>query len=421
MKDKSVSDRNSNINKCKSPDCSYDIYDDRFCILHSENPGKNIHEFIKQILTWIEDHGFEFEFISFPHGFIMGSIKSGIMTFTSCYFHCEVNLQERNFHDIKFIACKFHNSCNFNKSKFSGKSIFLGCNFKSSASFRETSLPARTFFSVCEFELGCDFYNAYFAKGLIFDRCSIGTSYFFLSNIESVRFDSCSWNSNFILAEEQYSTKINSKHGKIGFPDNYLNKFLSKVLQLKLLNKGSEFILRILFSNEYERQKKFKEHGVSIYIEHTGWNELFMAERTYRELKKIYSDQGEHDIAGNFFFREKSVQRRQKKPFMRIINYWLNERLFGFGEKIGRLLLNMIAVIVLYTLGFYNFDLIYREGMDYVGIWNSLYFSAVTFTSLGYGDFEPTGIGRFLAFSEALIGAILMGLFVVTLTRRLIR
>ncbi|SMO81423.1 potassium channel family protein [Ruegeria faecimaris] len=41
-----------------------------------------------------------------------------------------------------------------------------------------------------------------------------------------------------------------------------------------------------------------------------------------------------------------------------------------------------------------------------------LYFSYVTFTTVGYGDMSPTGLCRALAVAEAVTGYILLGLFV---------
>ena len=41
----------------------------------------------------------------------------------------------------------------------------------------------------------------------------------------------------------------------------------------------------------------------------------------------------------------------------------------------------------------------------------SLYFSAVTLFSVGYGDIVPIGIGRYLAIIEALIGYVLPAVF----------
>lgn len=41
-----------------------------------------------------------------------------------------------------------------------------------------------------------------------------------------------------------------------------------------------------------------------------------------------------------------------------------------------------------------------------------LYFSYVTFTTVGYGDLHPTGVCRGIAMAEAVTGYILLGLFV---------
>ena len=51
-----------------------------------------------------------------------------------------------------------------------------------------------------------------------------------------------------------------------------------------------------------------------------------------------------------------------------------------------------------------------------------LYFSMVTFTTLGYGDLYPNpGFPRALAAGEAVLGMILMSLFTVVLARKFIR
>ena len=52
------------------------------------------------------------------------------------------------------------------------------------------------------------------------------------------------------------------------------------------------------------------------------------------------------------------------------------------------------------------------------GLQNALYFSIVTFTTLGYGDITPTAEFRLLAASEALVGVMLTGLFLFCLARR---
>ena len=46
--------------------------------------------------------------------------------------------------------------------------------------------------------------------------------------------------------------------------------------------------------------------------------------------------------------------------------------------------------------------------------WACFYYSIITFTSTGYGDFRPQGIGRVLASVQALIGYLVLGLMAST-------
>lgn len=70
-------------------------------------------------------------------------------------------------------------------------------------------------------------------------------------------------------------------------------------------------------------------------------------------------------------------------------------------------LLNIFAFALLYRwLGFQD------SGGDPGSFWDSVYFSAVTFSTLGYGDFAPAPDARIMAAIEALLGNLHLGLFV---------
>ncbi|WP_461863073.1 potassium channel family protein, partial [Thermococcus sp.] len=52
---------------------------------------------------------------------------------------------------------------------------------------------------------------------------------------------------------------------------------------------------------------------------------------------------------------------------------------------------------------------------------NALYYSLVTFTTLGYGDMHPTGWLKALSAIEALTGAVFMALIVAVIARKWMR
>ncbi len=85
----------------------------------------------------------------------------------------------------------------------------------------------------------------------------------------------------------------------------------------------------------------------------------------------------------------------------------------GYGEKPLRVLWSALFAILAYALAYKMFGAI--NDRSFV---SCLYFSAITFTTVGYGDLAPHGAFRLVAASEALVGIFLCGLFLFCLGRR---
>lgn len=133
----------------------------------------------------------------------------------------------------------------------------------------------------------------------------------------------------------------------------------------------------------------------------------------YKTFKKIYQSQGDDEIAKSYFIKENEFIRKRLKKwnyFTKSLSYYYWE----YGRKPHRIIYLSIAIIFLFGLIFWiNNDLISANtAVKTFNFGDSLYFSTITFTTLGYGDFSPTGWLKILSAIEAFLGVINMGFLI---------
>ena len=95
----------------------------------------------------------------------------------------------------------------------------------------------------------------------------------------------------------------------------------------------------------------------------------------------------------------------------------------GYGERPWRVVGTSLLVILVFA-GLYPLAGGVELETDVAGpeFLTYLYFSGVTFTTLGYGDVHPlTQLAQQLAVVQSFLGAALMALLVAVLTRRAMR
>jgi len=167
-------------------------------------------------------------------------------------------------------------------------------------------------------------------------------------------------------------------------------------------------------------------------------------EQTYLEAKRGASDVGDSETGSMFFVRELRYRRRRYAAHARAATHsashradaalrWLTNGFLdvvaGYGERPQRTAVLSLAVILgcaaLYpaTEGLATGSQVLTYATNGPGAaLDSIYFSMVTFATLGLGDVRPVGtVGRFIAASEGLIGAFLTAVFVFSLGRRVTR
>ncbi|CCN46366.1 putative Pentapeptide super family protein [Vibrio nigripulchritudo MADA3029] len=155
------------------------------------------------------------------------------------------------------------------------------------------------------------------------------------------------------------------------------------------------------------------------------------AEEVARCIRKQCEKEGLFEIAGHFFKKEMIFRRYQMPLYSskRIISKGVD--LFcGYGESPIRVVMFSVCLIFMCALAYFFLGTtasnpIYPDVHGYKATFleflNALYFSVVTFTTLGYGDISPIGLARFIAAFEAFLGSFTMALFVVVFVKKMTR
>ena len=145
------------------------------------------------------------------------------------------------------------------------------------------------------------------------------------------------------------------------------------------------------------------------------------AEDTYRRLKIWYTEHGMYNIAGEFFFREMEAKRKGVKwwpnPLPRAWSKFLS-LICGYGERPLRVIGWAASVISGSALIYFGIGTLTPSTFL-----DCLYYSAASFTALGYGSWvkEATGWVKGLGVFESFIGVFTIALFLITFIRKMAR
>lgn len=153
----------------------------------------------------------------------------------------------------------------------------------------------------------------------------------------------------------------------------------------------------------------------------------------YRSIRKRYEASGASDIAGEFFHLE-MVMKRNLMPLFSVPRFWskLVDLSCGYGELPYRVIGSSITFIILNALIFCIFGMtsggetyVFNQNLNLIGnltiFGNALYYSVVSFTTLGYGDFTPISWSKPFAALEAFVGAFMIALFVLAFVKKMTR
>ncbi len=160
---------------------------------------------------------------------------------------------------------------------------------------------------------------------------------------------------------------------------------------------------------------------------------LEQAEEVYRNLRRVLENEGLFEQAG-YFFRREMVMRRYQMPYYSVRRFIsrMVDLFCGYGERPLRIMFFSVFLILGFAVAYFlngvndggelvkfSSDLSFYENAE--NFFNALYFSVVTFTTLGFGDITPSGWSRLFAGAEAFIGSFTLALFVVVFVKKMTR
>lgn len=183
--------------------------------------------------------------------------------------------------------------------------------------------------------------------------------------------------------------------------------------------------------NVYERKNVDPTLSADTSLEAAAW--------AYRQLQQVYQENALPKLARRSYNREKDARRRlawKVRKYPTALKWEISRWVMKYGSSAYRVLGVSLLVILVSALLF-PFTGGIQETQDgqaltytienpqdappwWLGqiLLKSLYFSIITFATLGYGDIQPVGVwARMLAGVETILGSLLSALLVFVLTR----
>jgi uncharacterized protein YjbI with pentapeptide repeats len=149
---------------------------------------------------------------------------------------------------------------------------------------------------------------------------------------------------------------------------------------------------------------------------------------TYQTLEHVARENAQPSIQSLMFLRRQDMQRKrywQQKEYVKYGFARISRAIFKHGESLARIFAWAVLIILSYAAVYTRFNLITDASGEFINApVDALYFSTLTFTTLGLGDFQPSPASQFarlLVTSQAALGAILIAIFVFVLGRRAAR
>lgn len=318
--------------------------------------------------------------------------------------------------DIVFYYCDF-SMCGFSNIHFE-RCAFVGCNFKEcytlgfAAVFEECRFMSRTaggteiddapsMFSGCELSVKLIRTDL---QMTVFEKSHFYFTKFVKTNLNGAIFLDCSFDIATVSDSDMRSTKfLNPK---------FIDFHIEDSLQRTKVNKNT-YLSKISFAKKEEREVRF-------------------AADVYSQFSELFENGKLMDLSGEYFYLYKKTESLNLKGLAKI-KAIIGNITCGYGERpFFSLFTSLALVLICGTLYMFfgvnanNEIMVFRPSLQHplpsfkeLVIW--YHFSLVTFSTVGYGNVVPIGYSLLVSAIEMVLGIIMVGIWVSTLVRKMVR
>ena len=337
---------------------------------------------------------------------------------------------------INFSGTTFEQSADFSSTQFRAEADFSGATFEEPANFSSTQFLAEADFRDARVQ-NTDFQSADLVgpentSPAAFDKADLSGINFSNANLTGTSFEQAVLNRAELLGADFTRTKLyGALLGDARF--NRETKFWLSPDASDRIPDDSLLPVRVLRGVKTNLRRVSRRDGTEPYCVYdpryrgaNGETNLEKAAEVYGTLETLARQQSQPELASDCFLGRKDIQLKQYRKdrnWLMIARSMVPNVVARYGESPLRVLGTAAVTISVCGLAYYSFGLIEHTGTEEPAtLFESFYFSALTFTTLGYGDFNPiTTGGQVLAVAETSMGVILLAILVFVFGRRATR
>ncbi len=393
---------------CAYKGCGRERHDDKHCIFHSKDiEGKKEqfnNEFLKEFYRQKEEEELDFRGFVFPDDISFEKIEFIKANFGSATFSGDASFLGATFSgDAHFRDATFSRYSNFMYATFSGKASFLGATFSGDAIFNSATFSGEAAFGSATFSDLADFGDATF---------SVEASFWSATFSEKADFAKATFSGKAYFKDASFSGEADFEAAKFLKESNFKDINITEKTKISMRKTRLEDVTGLFESIDNHRKILKRTKRQEFLPDDIKPILGTVTESTY----PIYSRKVKDDM-----YLLRYQEKHPKSHFL----WWL---FADCGRSLGRWALWSLIFALYFAGNFWLIDYAFPTAFSFDtaiqdrSLWSFIYYSVVTFTTLGFGDIIPTlaWVQRWVM-AEVIMGYIMLGGLISILANKLAR